>query len=93
MFFFIFVCLFHLDLKQERTAPLEHLIRALVPKINAAVHHDSSEYATNVAIDADDDAGAEAGADADLNMPLVLRSTRRRTILVSVDLYSCTANH
>ena len=24
-----------------------------------------------------------------LNMPLVFRSTRRRTILVSVDLYSC----
>ena len=53
MVFFTFVCFLHLDLKQEGSAALEHLIRALVPKTNAAVYHDSSEYATNVEIDAD----------------------------------------
>ena len=43
--------------------------------------------------DGDDDDGDDDDDDDDdddLNMPLVLRSTRRRTILVSVDLYSCT---
>ena len=52
----------------------------------------NEDAATNVEINMSDcDVSDDLHGDwkAYLNMPLVFRSTRRRTIFVSVDLYSC----